>query len=172
MLWSSPRVCKLDPSAETKLWSNCLWKSEEIVQSETCPGTWFPNLDSSAISVITVHKFGSFCLRKGSAHQQPWRNQPGVKVIALRAVWEPGGNRLSEGLSQVGCKISRADVLRAVISLPSLAPAEWDTVVTWSLRSLLTRKRQSLVLFLRVFCAPGQTGGLSPNWSWIFVFSC
>lgn len=75
-------------------------------------------------------------------------------------MWEPGGDRLSEGLSQVGCKIPRAEVLRAITSLPSLSPAEWDTVVMGSLRSLLTRQHQSLVLFLRVFCAPGQTGRL------------
>lgn len=49
--------------------------------------------------VITVHEFGSSCLGKASAHQQPWRNQAGVRVISPCAVWEPGGDVLSEDLS-------------------------------------------------------------------------
>lgn len=55
-------------------------------------------------------------------------------------MWEPGGDRLSEDLSQVGCKISRAEVLWAVTLLPSLAPAEWDTcyVITEVIADLQT----------------------------------
>lgn len=41
------------------------------------------------------------------------------------AVWEPGGDTLSQDLSQVWWKIKRAEVL-CITLLPRLAPAEWN----------------------------------------------
>lgn len=81
-------------------------------------------------------------------HQQSWRNQPGVKVIGPCAAWEPGGDRLSEGLSQVWWKINRVEVLWVITLLLSLALAEWDIFLMWSLMLLSSDQQMSELSFV------------------------
>lgn len=79
---------------------------------------------------------------KASAYQQSWRNQAGVKVMGPCAVWEPGGDTLSEDLSQVWWKIKRDEVLWVITLLLRLASAEWNIFFMWFL--MLLRSDQQL----------------------------
>lgn len=98
--------------------------------------------------VITVHEFGTWCLGKASAYQQPWRNQAGVKVIGPCAVWEPGGDTLSEGLSQAWWKMKRAEVLWVITLLLRLAPAEENIFFMWFLMLLRFDQQLSELSFV------------------------
>lgn len=126
--------------------------------------------------VITVHEFGSWCLGKASAYQQPWRNQADVKVMGPCAVWEPGGDVLSEGLPQVWWKIKRAVVLW-VITLPlRLVPAEWNVYFMWFLMLLsFDQPLSELSFILTDLACPRANWGLlafSKLEFSIYAFSC
>lgn len=109
-------------------------------------------------------------------HQQPWRNQAGVQVIGTCAVWEPGGDVLSEDLSQGWWKMKRAEVLRVITLLLRLAPAEWNIFFMW-FPLLLSSDQQLRAQFHSCGSSmlPGKLGGF---WAFsklefsICAFSC
>lgn len=82
---------------------------------------------------------------------------------------------MSEDLSQVWWKINRVKVLWVIILLPSLAPAEWDTFLMWSLMLLSSDQQMSEISFvlMGILCrANWRAFNLLKNEVQYLCFSC